>query len=159
MILLDKNRIERTLNRMAFQILEEAHSQPFRLIGVNHRGFAIAQIIKRILEKESGSKISLSNLHSDNGEIVTLKEIKKDEVLFIIDDVIFSGGSMFRIIQKIENLSSFENVIVAVLVDRGHRKFPILAGIVGFDVPTKLNEQVTLHVEDDQPMQVLLSNK
>jgi pyrimidine operon attenuation protein/uracil phosphoribosyltransferase len=58
---------------------------------------------------------------------------------------------------QIRNLSEFKNIIVSVLVDRGHRKYPVLASIVGFNLPTKLNEHVSLQIEDGQPIRVKLT--
>lgn len=157
MILLDQNRIQRTLNRMAFQILEAAHSSTIRFIGVNHRGLIIAKSLKNILEKETGETISITNIQSEDDELYKIDMDQPDEILVVVDDVIFSGESAFNVIQRVENLSDFKNIILAVLVDRGHRKYPLLAEVVGINVPTKLNEQVTLYVKDDEPEKVLLT--
>lgn len=158
MILLDQKRIYRTLNRMAFQILEAAHSSTIRLIGLNNRGLIIAETLKNILEKETQKTISITNISSDSDKTVSIEKEGSDEILVVVDDVIFSGESVFNVIQRVDNLSDFKNIIVAVLVDRGHRKFPLLAEVVGFHIPTKLNEQVNLHVKDGKPEKVILTN-
>lgn len=157
MILLDKNRIERTLKRMAYQILEEAHNDSIHLVGINQRGMAVATKIQFYLEKASGNKIPITQLESDRDSTIHLTGRPKDEILVIVDDVIFSGGTVFHSINRIGNLSEFNNIIVAVLVDRGHRKYPIQAGIVGFHFPTKLNEHVAMTLKDNQPEIVQLS--
>lgn len=157
MILLDQNRIYRTLNRMAFQILEAAHSSTIRFIGVNQRGLILATALKNILDKETGEAISITNIHSENDKLYKIEMDQPDEILVVVDDVIFSGETSFNVIQRVENLSDFKNIILAVLVDRGHRKYPLLAEVVGINVPTKLNEKVTLHVKGDKPEKVLLT--
>lgn len=160
MILLDKKRIQRTIKRISYQILEEAGNQKISLIGLNERGFSIARKIKENLDKATGSHLFLKQLNSEDDSTL---ELSYDEVqnsaLFIIDDVIFSGGTMFKSIRKIKELSAYEKVCVVVLVDRGHRKYPILAGIVGVDAPTKLNEQVELRLKDGAPNEVVLIEK
>jgi len=157
MILLDKKRIERTLKRISYQILEEAKDKNIELIGLNERGFSIAKEIKKNLDTATDRNTNLKQLQSDDTSTLAFdkKEIK-NSTLFIIDDVIFSGGTMFRAIQKVKELSVFEKVFVVVLVDRGHRKYPILASIVGVHVPTKFNEQVELHLKNDIPNNVKL---
>lgn len=160
MILLDKNRIERTIKRMSYQILEKAQTQSVCLVGLNERGYSLAQKIKTNLDEALDTSVTLKQLDSHDDSIL---EFKSDEVknsaLFMIDDVIFSGQTMFKSIQKISELSGFEKIFVVVLVDRGHRKYPVLAGIVGVDAPTKLNEQVELRLKDDSPYEVVLIEK
>ncbi|WP_234570519.1 phosphoribosyltransferase family protein [Rhodohalobacter sp. 614A] len=160
MILLDKNRIERTIKRMSYQILEKAQTQSVCLVGLNERGYSLAQKIKTNLDEALDTSVTLKQLDSHDDSI---PEFKSDEVknsaLFMIDDVIFSGQTMFKSIQKISELSGFEKIFVVVLVDRGHRKYPVLAGIVGVDAPTKLNEQVELRLKDDSPYEVVLIEK
>lgn len=157
MILLDKSRIDRTLKRMSYQILEEAQDRPVRLVGLNKRGFAVASDIGSTLRKANHLDFPVLNIQSDDDTPFHLPDDSEQEVLVLTDDVIFSGGSMFRSILKIQDLSRFHKVIVAVLIDRGHRKFPVLAGIVGMHVPTKLNEHVALLLENDKPSEVILS--
>lgn len=158
MILLDQNRIYRTLNRMAFQILEAAHSSTIQFVGLNKRGVIIANTLKSILEKETNETIPIINIDSNDEKKVRIEPNQPDNMLVIVDDVIFSGESIFNVIQRVENLSDFNHIIIAVLVDRGHRKYPLLAEVVGIHVPTKLNEQVNLHVTNDKPEKVILTN-
>lgn len=157
MILLDKKRIERTLKRMSYQILEEAHDQTIHLVGINQRGMVVAAKIQTYLEKASGGKIPLTTISSKIETPVQLSKKPDDELLVIIDDVIFSGGTVFNSMMNIDNLSEFKNIIVSVLVDRGHRKYPVLASIVGFHLPTKFNEHVSLQIEEEQPISVQLT--
>lgn len=160
MILLEKKRIQRTIKRMSYQILEEARNQKIALVGLNERGFSLAQEIKRNLEEATGDDIILEQLNSEDESTIEFDSDKvQDCALFMIDDVIFSGGTMFRSIRKVKELSDFEKIFVVVLVDRGHRKYPVLAGIVGADAPTKLNEQVELRLKNGSPHEVVLIEK
>jgi pyrimidine operon attenuation protein/uracil phosphoribosyltransferase len=46
---------------------------------------------------------------------------------------------------------------LAVLVDRGHRELPIKADFVGKNIPTRLDQQVSVHIaEADGVDEVLL---
>lgn len=160
MILLEKKRIQRTIKRMSYQILEEARNQKIALVGLNERGFSLAKEIKQNLQEATGDHILLKKLNSEDESTIQFDPDKiQNYALFIIDDVIFSGGTMFRSIRKVRELSIFEKIFVVVLVDRGHRKYPVLAGIVGVDAPTKLNEQVELRLKDGTPNEVVLIEK
>lgn len=160
MILLEKKRIQRTIKRMSYQILEEARNQKIVLVGLNERGYSLGEEIKKNLDEATGDDIILKQLDSEDESTLEFESQKvKNCALFMIDDVIFSGRTMFRSIRKVKELSYFEKIFVVVLVDRGHRKYPVLAGIVGVDAPTKLNEQVELHLKDDSPNKVVLIEK
>lgn len=157
MILLDKKRIQRTIKRISYQVLEEARNQKIILVGLNERGYSLAKDMKNNLDEATGDKTSLKQLNSEDDSILSFNSDEiKNCTLFIIDDVIFSGRTMFRSIQKVRELSQFEKIFVVVLVDRGHRKYPVLASIVGVDAPTKLNEQVELHLKEGTPNKVVL---
>lgn len=145
---------------MSYQILEEARNQSICLIGLNERGYSVAKEIKKNLDEALNQPVSLDQLDSDDDSTLQYDSgDTQDSILFIIDDVIFSGGTMFRAIQMISELSGLEKIFVVVLVDRGHRKFPVHAEIVGLDAPTKLNEQVELHLKDGSPNEVVLIEK
>ncbi len=157
MILLDGNRIQRTLKRMAYQIVEEAHGAPIHLVGLNNRGSVIALRMKQVIEKATGQKSPLDQLNVDLEETFSFKKLPEDNpVLVLVDDVIFSGKTLQKAIDKIPDLDHFQKICVAVLIDRGHRKFPVHAAIVGVHIPTKLNEQVKLLLTDKKPDKVIL---
>ena len=160
MILLDKNRIQRTIKRMAHQVLEEAKGNTIVLIGLNNRGYAVAKCLKKHLDEIQGAELLLCQLHADNEKEFEFPETpNENQVLVIVDDVIFSGGTMFRSIRKIPELSVFSKIMLTVLVDRGHRKYPLLAEIVGVHAPTKLNEHVELTLDGNDPNNVILIKK
>jgi pyrimidine operon attenuation protein / uracil phosphoribosyltransferase len=160
MILLDQNRIERTLKRMAYQILEEAQNSQITLLGLNNRGHALGKIIRDNLRDEVEQEIILHKLTVDEHSPLNIPARQTDnQILVIVDDVIFSGETMFKAIRNVSELSAFKKILVAVLIDRGHRKYPVLAGIVGMDVPTKLNEQVELQFDKNEPIRVVLIEK
>lgn len=160
MILLDKKRILRTIRRMAYQIAEEAHGSSIHLVGLNKRGYAIATIIKPILDQETGNDTPLDQLDAlSNNEFIFNHKPKQDSVLVLIDDVIFSGGTLQIAIDKIPERSIFQKIFIAVLVDRGHRKYPVHAEVVGIHTPTKLNEQVDLELKNEKPDNVILKKK
>ena len=159
MILLNEQRIIRTLKRMAYQIEEEAKSKDIVLAGLNKRGFILANFLFD----------ELNSFRTKSPEIYSIFDEAKnpsdaiptpsgEAILVVVDDVIFSGGTMFRAIRKVPELDSYEKILTAVLVDRGHRKYPVLASIVGFHAPTKLNEHVELQTENELPKKVVLTN-
>lgn len=157
MILLDEARIERTLKRMAFQIVEMAHGYPVYIVALNERGSSVASSIKNVIEKVSDNNVPADRLNTgESGGYSLSHPVLPESILVIVDDVIFSGETIQRAMDRINALHDFRKICVSVLVDRGHRKYPVFAEIVGVHVPTKLNEQVNLLLHNSRPEKVVL---
>lgn len=157
MVLLDKDQLQRIIKRMAYQVVENARGKPICMIGLNERGFAVASAMKDCISESTEAGFSLTQLWAEDDSDFKLDDkVEMDTVLVMVDDVIFSGVTMFKALNKIPELTTFNNVCVAAVVDRGHRKVPVQAGIVGLKVPTKLNEHVDFQLSEGQPHKVIL---
>ncbi|MDZ7758380.1 phosphoribosyltransferase family protein [Rhodohalobacter sp.] len=158
MILSDRNRIERTVRRMAYQIVEEAHGKQIQLIGLNERGFALAEQLCHFIKKGSDSPVYSEQLWAHSDDSFTLSQpVNENTVLVIVDDVIFSGETILKGLDKITGRERFDKIFVSVLVDRGHRKYPIEAAVIGMNIPTKLNEQITVSLKEGVPDSIVLT--
>ena len=87
-------------------------------------------------------------VHDSTNEILTL-EIS-DKKVIIVDDVLFTGRSARAALDALTDMGRPRSVQLAVLIDRGHREFPIRADFVGKNMPTSKDErvQVRLHEVD-----------
>jgi pyrimidine operon attenuation protein/uracil phosphoribosyltransferase len=158
MILSDYNRIERTARRMAYQIIEEAHGKQIQLIGLNERGYALAELLSHSIRKGSDAAVHCQQLWAHSDETFELSQsFNENTVLVIVDDVIFSGETILKGLDKIAGRERFDKIFVSVLVDRGHRKYPIEATVIGMKIPTKLNEQITVSLKDGKPNSIVLT--
>jgi pyrimidine operon attenuation protein/uracil phosphoribosyltransferase len=75
-----------------------------------------------------------------------------DRTVILVDDVLFTGRTVRASLDAISDLGRPSAVELAVLIDRGHRQLPIRADYVGKNVPTSLEERVTVRVQgiDDE---------
>jgi pyrimidine operon attenuation protein / uracil phosphoribosyltransferase len=127
------------------------------MIGINERGYSLARQLKTTIDKINNQVTPLEKVSSfDEKPFKNFSPAEKNSVLVIVDDVIFSGGTMYKVLNKIVELNDFQKIYTAVLVDRGHRKYPVQATIVGMNIPTKLNEQVEMKLNNSEPSEVLL---
>jgi pyrimidine operon attenuation protein/uracil phosphoribosyltransferase len=142
---------------MAYQIVEMAHGDPVYIVALNDRGTAVASSMKKVIERVTDNRVPADTLNTDEeGNFALSHQVEPESCLVIVDDVIFSGETIQRAMDRINDLHQFKKICVSVLVDRGHRKYPVFAEIVGVNVPTKLNEQVNLLLQNHQPNQVIL---
>lgn len=153
-VLMSRERILRSLNRMAHEIAEQnVDDAPIKLFGIGERGYAVAQVLEDILSPIFNEEVELSRLKlKQNRPDDSFEDIKlqKNHYPIIVDDVIFSGRTMFQALKMISNHIDPSEIHTAVLIDRGHRKFPIKAEFCGMELPTKLDEHVSVVVEEQQ---------
>lgn len=123
--LMDQHHIKRTIKRLAIQVWEQmGEVEELIVFGLNERGYATAVILTKFLEEISDQRIQLHQFHvADNGQKTPIPNCTEKAVL-IIDDVIFSGKTMFNALSTICYSNEPQIIEVLSLVDRGHRKYP-----------------------------------
>ncbi|MDS1269474.1 bifunctional pyr operon transcriptional regulator/uracil phosphoribosyltransferase PyrR [Lipingzhangella sp. LS1_29] len=71
-----------------------------------------------------------------------------DRVVVLVDDVLFSGRTVRAAMDALSDIGRPRAVQLATLVDRGHRRLPIRADYVGKNLPTSLQESVTVLLDE-----------
>ncbi len=157
-VLMDKPRIERALKRMSIQVLEglDADSQ-LVIVGLNERGYATAkQLVNYLYESVDPNSIELSKLDFNSTSSGTPLPNCTEKNVIIVDDVIFSGKTMFDAITAVSGTGDPSKVELLTLVDRGHRRYPVAASIFGIEVPTKFGEHIEVMLNAGKLEQVIL---
>ena len=155
--LMDKQRIKRSLKRIAHQVSEDNRgAKELVILGINERGYAVAELLREYLKDLLDKEIQCRQLIVDKKESSQTELSLKNKYVLLVDDVIFSGTTMFDALNQITRMHSPEEVHTATLIDRGHRKFPIFAQFVGLDLPTKLDEHVNVELQNSSPHCVIL---
>ena len=158
--LMTSSRIQRSLNRIAHEINEtNKTNKPILLIGIDRRGLVVANALEAVLSRVSGSAVNVNQLDtSKNAGEQQLGSSQKqaDALIIIVDDVIFSGRTMFNALMVAAKELDPAEIHTAVLIDRGHRKFPVSAEFYGMQLPTKLDEHVSVVVADQSLKKVEL---
>lgn len=158
---LDQSDISRALSRIAHEILErEKGAGNLVLMGIPSRGVPLAQrIAERIAAIEPGVSVPVGSLditmYRDDlrlrptralGQTVVPPAGIDGRTVVLVDDVLFSGRSVRAALDALSEIGRPRAVRLAVLVDRGHREFPIRADHVGKNVPTSLREDVRVRL-------------
>lgn len=155
-LLMSVARVERSINRMAYQITEDNREEANILVlGIKERGFTVARLLAKRLKTLTDKKVEVQQFQ--RGESSLDKRIGDFQYIVLVDDVIFSGRTMLNALQEV---SQYEPATIrtAVLVDRGHRSLPVEASFVGLKLPTKMNEHVHVKTDDEAVKKVVLNN-
>lgn len=161
-VILDERDIERAVRRIAHEIVERNRGgSDLAIIGVRTRGVPLARRIASIINRLEGVEVPLGildiTLYRDDIGTRPQPEVKLTDISFdvtglnvvIVDDVLSTGRSVRAAIDAIIDFGRPRSVQLAVLVDRGHRELPIRADYVGKNVPTSLQERVTVRLEEE----------
>ena len=169
--LMSASEIERTLVRLAHEIVEKSNgSEDLVLIGIKRRGIPLAQRLGNLIagiEKRPVDTGSLDiQFYRDDLSTAGIRpvvspgsvgcEVEGRDVV-ICDDVLYTGRTVRAALDALFDHGRPRRVQLAVLIDRGHRELPIEATYVGKYVPTSSREiiEVKFH-EVDESDQVLL---
>jgi len=160
--IMGKQDVERTLIRLAHQIVEKNHGiSDVCLIGIKTRGIPLAQRLARLIESFEGTPVPVGELditlyRDDLSKINEDPVISRTNVDFsvvgktvvLVDDVIFTGRTARAALDALMSLGRPARVQLCVLIDRGHTELPIRANFVGKNIPTSLKEVVAVNLEE-----------
>lgn len=158
---MDEAEIERTLVRMAHQILEQNKGcENLALVGILTRGDILARKLADIIYNIEGVHVPVGSLdisfYRDDASISGLPQLHGTDILFnidnktivLVDDVLFTGRTIRAALDALMDFGRPARIQLAILVDRGHRELPIRADFVGKNIPSSLNENVRLRLKD-----------
>ena len=169
--LMSASEIERTLVRLAHQIVEKHEgSGNLGLVGIKRRGVPLAQRIGKAIQGIEGNPVEVGTLDiqfyrddlSTSGPrpTVTPADIGFDIAgrdIILLDDVLYTGRTIRAALDALFDHGRPRSVRLLVLIDRGHRELPIEAQFVGRVVPTSSKEIVEVKLNEvDGSDQVLL---
>ena len=160
--LLDARQVEVHLQRLCREIVAAfGNNESLALVGIRTRGLFLAERLAAMLEHILQKEIPLGaldiTLYRDDlselagSPIVRPTEIPftlKDRTLVLVDDVIFTGRTIRAALDALFAHGRPRRVQLAVLIDRGHRELPIRADFIGKNVPTALDEKISLRLTE-----------
>jgi pyrimidine operon attenuation protein/uracil phosphoribosyltransferase len=169
--LMSASEIERTLVRLAHEIVEKSNgSEDLALIGIKRRGIPLAERLGKLISTIEKRPVDTGSLdiqfYRDDLSTAGVRPIVspgsigfnvEGRDVVICDDVLYTGRTVRAALDALFDHGRPRRVQLCVLIDRGHRELPIEATYVGRFVPTSSREiiEVKFH-EVDESDQVLL---
>ena len=159
--ILSKKELDRTIKRLASQILEKIPNiSSLLLIGIPTRGVYLSKLLAKYLEKLSGKSVENGCLdptfHRDDlkrvgtriAQVTDLPSSVDDREVVLIDDVIYTGRTIKAALEALHEWGRARRVMLLTMVDRGHRELPIQPDFCGRVVPTSKNETIDLRLTE-----------
>ena len=157
---LSPERVERTLNRLAYEVVERNRgSETIEIVGIQQRGTALAEALADRIEEITGESREVNELdvtpfrddrdpepsYEDQSAI---KADFSDRDLILVDDVLFTGRTARAALDAIVQHGRPRSIQLAILMARGHRESPIQPDYLGRMIPTKHKERVVVDVDN-----------
>lgn len=172
---MDAARVERTLARIAHEILERNRSlDDVAFVGIRTRGVVIAERLAVLVQQIAGATVPVGSLditlYRDDlmrhpvgpQPLVRSTDIPfpvDDRRILLVDDVLYTGRTIRAALDALIDYGRPRNIQLVVLVDRGHRELPIKADYVGKNLPTSLAQSVQVRLQEtDGVDEVLLED-
>jgi pyrimidine operon attenuation protein / uracil phosphoribosyltransferase len=163
-VVLDADRIDRTLTRIAHEILERNRGiEELALVGIRTRGVPLARRLAHAIKNISRHDVPTGaldiTLYRDDlmrhavapQPLVRRTEIPfsiDDKRILLVDDVLYTGRTIRAALDALIDFGRPKVIQLVVLVDRGHRELPIKADYVGKNVPTSLSQSVQVRLTE-----------
>lgn len=149
--ILDRQRIDKKLQRMAYELWEQNSSeQELLLVGIESGGLSIAKELARRLEQVSPLTITVTGLQINKRSPLDSDTASLDvtgKAVVLVDDVANSGRTLMYALKPLLN-SLPSRLLVAVLVDRQHKTYPIATDIVGHTIATTLQDNIIVEIDE-----------
>ena len=150
--------IGRAITRISHEIIEgNSGSKNITLLGIPTRGAHLALRIAECIRTIDGADVQVGTLditlHRDDLRLRPPRALMPTVVpplgiegrdVVLVDDVLFSGRTIRAALDALGEIGRPRTVQLAVLVDRGHRELPIRADFVGKNLPSSLQERISV---------------
>ncbi len=160
--IIDETGFERTLARLAHEIMERNHDAgKLAIIGLRTRGEFVARRLRDKITEAEGVEVPFGILdvtlyRDDVRQHLRQPEVKASNISFditgmdivLVDDVLFTGRTVRSALNALVDFGRAHTIQLAVFVDRGHRELPIRADFIGKTVPTSRGQEVRVRLQE-----------
>jgi pyrimidine operon attenuation protein / uracil phosphoribosyltransferase len=161
-VILDARAMDRTLRRMADEIVElNEGTDDLIIVGIQRRGVQLAaRIVSYIRDREHADVPSGAldiTLYRDDLQTVGPRPVVGPTDLpwaidgkhvVIVDDVLYTGRTIRAALDELADFGRPKRIALAVLIDRGGRELPIQPDVVGKTVEVGPNQRVDVLVKE-----------
>lgn len=157
-LIMSPERVQRTLSRLAYEIVERNRgATDLEIFGIHQSGALVAEALAQqisVIEKHPFTvrALDVQPYRDDRDRAVpveppAVKDIDvTDRAVILVDDVLFTGRTARAALDAIIQYGRPRSIQLVVLIDRGHREYPIQADYIGRAIPTKHKERVVVDV-------------
>lgn len=160
--LVDEKGLSRMITRLAHNIIDDNEGvDDLAVIGMKTRGEFIARrIVERINEIENvGVPLGVLDVSFYRDDFRTRNRLVNIQVtdipfditeknIYLVDDVLYTGRTIRAAMDALMDFGRPSMIRLIVLVDREHRELPISPNFVGKNIPTSIDEEIRVRMQE-----------
>ncbi|MGI8509676.1 MAG: bifunctional pyr operon transcriptional regulator/uracil phosphoribosyltransferase PyrR [Gemmatimonadaceae bacterium] len=160
--ILDTQAVERTLRRVADEIVESnGGTDNLFIVGIQRRGVQLAERIVKLIQASDNVIVPLGaldiTLYRDDLQTVGPRPVVgatrlpgsiEGANVVIVDDVLYTGRTIRAALDELADFGRPGRIRLAALIDRGGRELPIQPDVVGKTVEVRSGDRVDVLVEE-----------
>ncbi len=159
-LVLDKERISYKLRRMAYEIWERnSEEKEIILVGVEKGGKILADNLSALLKEISPLQVHTISVNINKkkplNHALDFEMNLSGKTVVLCDDVVNSGKTIMYSLNAILSFD-LKKAMIAVLVDRKHKSFPVASDIVGHTIATTLQDHIEVETKGKEIIAVYL---
>lgn len=163
-LILDSSGVDETITRISAEItgnFDELDKLVF--VGIRTKGTQIAHRLGEKIRQTKKVEIPVgtvdTTLYRDDVSVAPRQPVLcKTEIpvevtgrmIVLVDDVLYTGRTIRAALDALMDLGRPAAILLAVLVDRGHRELPISGDFVGQTVETEKNQSVKVRLYENR---------
>ena len=161
-VLMTADDVRRAIVRISHEVVEETHgASGLVLVGLHTRGVPLANRMGVLIAGFERTTVPCGaldiSLHRDDlGRRGVRPALHRsdlpagiaDKNVVLVDDVLYTGRTIRAALDALNDFGRPRRILLAVLVDRGHRELPIRADFVGKNIPTRRDENVQVLLQE-----------
>lgn len=158
-------RVRRTLRRLAYEVIERNQgADSLEIFGIEESGVPLAHLIADEISAVEGTglgtcELDVTPFRDDRPDLEPPTppphdvEVTDRDVI-LVDDVLFTGRTARAALDAVLQYGRPRSIQLMVLIDRGHREYPIQPDFVGRLLQTKHREEVVVETEEEYAVYV-----
>lgn len=157
-LIMSPSQVQRTLRRLAYEIVERNRgAESVELFGILESGVPLARALAEEVTAIDGRALQAHDLdvtpfrddRPEQDPPPASEEIDvTDRDVVLVDDVVFTGRTARAALDAVLQYGRPRSIQLVVLVDRGHREYPIQPDCTGRRLQTKHREEVVVTADD-----------
>lgn len=158
--IMSPKRVRRTLRRLAYEIIERNRgADSLEVFGIQESGVPLAQMVADEISAIEETSLGVHELDvtpfRDDRPDLDAPSVPESDVdvgdrdVIIVDDVLFTGRTARAALDAVLQYGRPGTIQLVVLIDRGHREYPIHPDCTGRLLQTKHREEVVVATDED----------
>ena len=158
--IMSPERVRRTLRRLAYEIIEHNRgATSLDLFGIQRSGVPLAEAVAREVNDVEDTTLEAHDLdvtpfRDDRSDLVPPASPPHDvdvtdRDVILVDDVVCTGRTARAALDAVLQYGRPQSIQLVVLIDRGHREYPIQPDCTGRRLQTKPEEEVVVETDGE----------